>query len=91
IAGLAYLIPVLLPIGLGAAGVTLVWLASRAERRPLLAGILVAGVLAGGALWFVWFYPWLSALPVPGWLAPAYVWLPTWQYGCQFYPNFRCT
>ena len=60
-----------------------------ALKRPV--GALVASVLAGGALWFLWFYPWLSALPVPGWLTPAYIWLPTWQYGCQFYPSFRCT
>ena len=91
IAGLSYLVPVLVPVGLVVAVATLLWLASRPERRPLVAGILVAGVMVGGALWFVWFYPWLSALPVPGWLAPAYVWLPTWQYGCQFYPTFRCT
>ena len=69
----------------------LVALGWRPERRPLLAGVLVAGVVVGGALWFVWFYPWLSALPIPGSLAAYYVWLPTWQYGCQFYPTFRCT
>jgi Gpi18-like mannosyltransferase/predicted membrane-bound dolichyl-phosphate-mannose-protein mannosyltransferase len=49
------------------------------------------GLIAAGALWFVWFYPWLSALPVPGELAALYFWLPTWQYGCQFYPTFRCS
>ncbi|OLC53994.1 MAG: hypothetical protein AUH85_12785 [Chloroflexi bacterium 13_1_40CM_4_68_4] len=87
----AWLVPVALPVWVGAAGVGLVALAWRPERRPLLAGVLVAGVLVGGALWFVWFYPWLSALPIPGDLAAYYIWLPTWQYGCQFYPTFRCT
>ncbi|TMD62118.1 MAG: phospholipid carrier-dependent glycosyltransferase [Chloroflexi bacterium] len=87
----AWLVPVALPVWVGGAGAGLVALGWRPERRPLLAGVLVAGVVVGGALWFVWFYPWLSALPIPGSLAAYYVWLPTWQYGCQFYPTFRCT
>jgi dolichyl-phosphate-mannose--protein O-mannosyl transferase len=91
VAAAAWLAPVALPIWIGGAGATLVALAWRPERRGLVAGVLVAAILLGGTLWFVWFYPWLSALPIPGAMSALYLWLPTWQYGCQFYPSFRCT
>jgi Gpi18-like mannosyltransferase/predicted membrane-bound dolichyl-phosphate-mannose-protein mannosyltransferase len=69
-------------LGLAAAVGTL-W-SSPVWRRWALAFV------AAGALWFAWFYPWLSAVPVPGEFAALYFWLPTWQYDCQFYPSFRC-
>ncbi|OLC53297.1 MAG: hypothetical protein AUH85_14500 [Chloroflexi bacterium 13_1_40CM_4_68_4] len=87
----SWLYPAITPFWVFGAVALFVILWSHAERRPHLAGALVAGVIVGGALWFAWFYPWLSAVPVSGTLANYYFWLPTWQYGCQFYPSFRCT
>ncbi len=83
--------PTITPFWVFGAAALFAVLWSHPERRPHLAGAVVAGVLVSGALWFAWFYPWLSAVPVSGTLANYYFWLPTWQYGCQFYPSFRCT
>ena len=50
----------------------------------------VAAYLALAAAAFVYFYPFVSALPVPGSQAAMFFILPTWQYDCQFYPSFVC-
>jgi hypothetical protein len=50
----------------------------------------VYGYLAVAGAAFVYFYPFVSALPVPGSQAAMFFILPTWQYDCQFYPAFVC-
>ncbi len=50
----------------------------------------VVGYLTVAAAAFVYFYPFVSALPVPGSQAAMFFILPTWQYDCQFYPSFVC-
>lgn len=50
----------------------------------------VAAYLAVAAAAFVYFYPFVSGLPVPAAQAAAFFILPTWQYDCQFYPSFHC-
>ena len=63
------------------------WLAYLWETRrsSVVIGYLI---LAGAA--FVYFYPFVSGLPVPGSQAAMFFILPTWQYDCQFYPSFVC-
>ncbi len=56
-----------------------------AGRRALVAGYLALAVAA-----FVFFYPFVSGLPVQADQTGAFFILPTWQYDCQFYPSFRC-
>ena len=50
----------------------------------------VIAYLAVAAAAFVYFYPFISGLPVPGSQAAMFFILPTWQYDCQFYPSFVC-
>jgi predicted membrane-bound dolichyl-phosphate-mannose-protein mannosyltransferase len=50
----------------------------------------VIGIGAVAALVFVYFYPYVSGLPIPGDLAGAYFILPTWQYDPAFYPTDSC-
>ena len=52
--------------------------------------VFVVGYLTVAAAAFVYFYPFVSALPVPGSQAAMFFILPTWQYDCQFYPSFVC-
>ena len=52
--------------------------------------VFVVGYMAVAAAAFVYFYPFVSALPVPGSQAAMFFILPTWQYDCQFYPSFVC-
>ncbi|MDQ2951276.1 MAG: phospholipid carrier-dependent glycosyltransferase, partial [Chloroflexota bacterium] len=56
------------------------------ERRRR--AVLVYGAVA--ALAFVFFYPFVSALPIPGDAAGVYFILPTWQYDPAFYPTDSC-
>ena len=51
---------------------------------------LVTAYVALAAAAFVFFYPFISGMPVPADQAAVYFVLPTWQYDCQFYPAFRC-
>ncbi len=64
-----------------AIGMALLW-----ERRR--SAVLVFGVVA--ALAFVFFYPFVSALPIPGDFAGVYFILPTWQYDPAFFPTDSC-
>lgn len=57
-----------------AAGYALNRLWQRRWGRPGAAFLLAAAFLT-----FVYFYPQLAAVPVPGWLAESYFWLPTWR------------
>ena len=50
----------------------------------------VVTYLAAAAAAFLYFYPFVSGLPVPGSQAAMFFILPTWQYDCQFYPSFVC-
>jgi Gpi18-like mannosyltransferase/predicted membrane-bound dolichyl-phosphate-mannose-protein mannosyltransferase len=50
--------------------------------------VLVFGGIAAAA--FVFFYPFVSGLPVPGDIANVYFILPTWQYDPAFYPTDSC-
>jgi len=65
-----------------AAALVALWEAGRRE--------LVAAGLALATAAFVFFYPFISGLPVPADQAAVFYVLPTWQYDCQFYPAFRC-
>src|SRR5206468_8474596 len=56
------------------------------ERRRR--SVIVIGGVAAAA--FVYFYPFISGLPIPGDLAGAYFILPTWQYDPAFYPTDSC-
>ena len=56
------------------------------ERRRT--AVLVFGAVA--AIAFVYFYPFVSGLPIPGDFANAYFILPTWQYDPAFYPTDSC-
>ncbi len=47
--------------------------------------------LAVAAAVFVFFYPFVSGLPIPGDLAGVYFILPTWQYDPAFYPTESCS
>jgi len=51
---------------------------------------LVVSYAALAAAAFLFFYPFVSGLPVPASEAGIFFVLPTWQYGCQFYPTFTC-
>ena len=64
-----------------AIGMALLW-----ERRR--SAVLVFGAVA--ALAFVFFYPFVSALPIPGDFAGVYFILPTWQYDPAFFPTDSC-
>ena len=50
----------------------------------------VLGLLAVAAVAFVFFYPYISGLPIPGDLANIYFILPTWQYDPTFFPTDSC-
>jgi predicted membrane-bound dolichyl-phosphate-mannose-protein mannosyltransferase/Gpi18-like mannosyltransferase len=50
----------------------------------------VIGYLAAATAAFVYFYPFVSAQPIPGAQAGMFFILPTWTYECQFYPTFVC-
>ena len=50
----------------------------------------VVALLSLAAAAFIYFYPFVSGLPVPGSQAAMFFILPTWQYDCQFYPSFVC-
>src|SRR5207249_1284031 len=50
--------------------------------------VIVIGAVAAAA--FVYFYPFVSGLPIPGDLAGAYFVLPTWQYDPAFFPTDSC-
>ncbi len=56
------------------------------ERRRNAA--LAFGAIAAAA--FVFFYPFVSGLPIPGDIANVYFILPTWQYDPAFYPTDSC-
>ena len=60
----------------------LVW-----ERRRTAALVY----LAVAAAVFVFFYPFVSGVPIPGDLAGVYFILPTWQYDPAFYPTESCS
>ena len=55
------------------------------RRRSLVVGF---GIVAAFA--FLFFYPYVSAVPVPGELGAAYQILPTWQYDPAFSPTDSC-
>ena len=57
-------------------------------ERQRSAAIAILGVAAAV---FVYFYPYVSGLPIPGDLAGAYFILPTWQYDPAFYPTDSCS
>ena len=65
-----------------AAALSALW--ERGRRR------LVASYLVVAALAFLFFYPFVSGQPVAADEAGIFFILPTWQYGCQFYPSFTC-
>jgi hypothetical protein len=50
----------------------------------------VLAYLAAAAAVFVFFYPYVSALPIPGNVAGVYFILPTWQYDPAFFPTDSC-
>ncbi|MBI3522502.1 MAG: phospholipid carrier-dependent glycosyltransferase [Chloroflexi bacterium] len=54
-------------------------------RRTVVAGYVALAVAA-----FLFFYPFVSGVPIPAAEAGIFFILPTWQYGCQFYPTFTC-
>jgi hypothetical protein len=56
------------------------------ERRRT--AVMVFGVVA--ALAFLFFYPYVSGVPVPGELGSVYQILPTWAYDPTFYPTDSC-
>ena len=55
------------------------------RRRSLVIGF---GIVAAFA--FLFFYPYVSGVPVPGELGSAYQILPTWQYDPAFSPTESC-
>ena len=61
-------------------------LAALWESRPRV----VTGYLTLAAAAFAFFYPFFSGLPTPSDQAGIFYVLPTWQYDCQFYPDFTC-
>jgi len=65
-----------------AAGLVALWESGHARA------VTVFLTLAGAA--FVFFYPFVSGLPTPADQAGVFYVLPTWQYDCQFYPEFKC-
>ena len=65
-----------------ACGLGYLWHTGRAGR--VTAYLAVAGAA------FLYFYPFVSGLPVPGSQAAMFFILPTWQFDCQFYPSFVC-
>jgi predicted membrane-bound dolichyl-phosphate-mannose-protein mannosyltransferase/Gpi18-like mannosyltransferase len=56
------------------------------ERRRT--AVIVFGAVA--AIAFLYFYPFISGVPIPGDFANAYFILPTWQYDPAFYPTDSC-
>ena len=56
------------------------------ERRRN--AVLVYLAIAGAA--FIFFYPFVSGLPIPGDIAGVYFILPTWQYDPAFFPTDSC-
>jgi hypothetical protein len=56
------------------------------ERRRR--GVLV--FVGAATVVFLIFYPYVSAVPVPGVVGSAYQILPTWQYDPTFYPSESC-
>ena len=56
------------------------------ERRRR--GVFVFGAIAAAA--FLYFYPFVSGLPIPGDAAGVYFILPTWQYDPAFFPTDSC-
>jgi predicted membrane-bound dolichyl-phosphate-mannose-protein mannosyltransferase len=50
--------------------------------------VLVLGAIAAAT--FVFFYPFVSGVPIPGDAAGVYFILPTWQYDPAFYPTESC-
>jgi predicted membrane-bound dolichyl-phosphate-mannose-protein mannosyltransferase/Gpi18-like mannosyltransferase len=56
------------------------------ERRRK--GVLIFGGIAAAA--FLFFYPFVSGMPIPGDAAGVYFVLPTWQYDPAFYPTDSC-
>ena len=73
-----------LPFYLLALACGLAYLWETGRSRPVIAYLAVA---VGT---FAYFYPFVSAQPVPGSQAAMFFILPTWQYDCQFYPSFVC-
>ena len=73
-----------LPFYLLALSVWLTYLWETGRHRFVMGYLAVAGAA------FVYFYPFVSAVPVPGSQAAMFFILPTWQYDCQFYPSFVC-
>ena len=77
-----------LPFYLLALAVVLAVLWERRERAPVIALLAFAAAVA------IFFYPFVSGLPVDASSASMYFVLPTWQYDCQFYPaegnGLRC-
>jgi dolichyl-phosphate-mannose--protein O-mannosyl transferase len=65
-----------------AAGLAFLWETGRVRW--------VIGYLAAATAAFVYFYPFISGQPIPGAQAGMFFILPTWAYGCQFYPTFVC-
>ena len=70
-----------LPFYLLALAVALAVLWERRERAPVVALLGLATFVA------IFFYPFVSGLPVPASSASMFFVLPTWQYDCQFYPS----
>ena len=70
-----------LPFYLLALAVALAVLWERRERAPVVALLGLATFVA------IFFYPFVSGLPVPASGASMFFVLPTWQYDCQFYPS----
>ncbi len=65
-----------------AAALTALWESGRTRAVTLYLTLAAAA--------FVFFYPFISGLPTPSDQAAVFYILPTWQYDCQFYPEFRC-
>jgi hypothetical protein len=61
-------------------------LATLYERRRR--AVLAFGAVAAAT--FVFFYPFVSGVPIPGDAAGVYFILPTWQYDPAFYPTESC-
>lgn len=72
-----------LPFYLLALAIVLALVFERRRRAVVVYGAIAAAV-------FVLFYPYVSAVPVPGELGAAYQILPTWQYDPTFYPTDSC-
>ncbi|MBI2324591.1 MAG: phospholipid carrier-dependent glycosyltransferase [Chloroflexi bacterium] len=63
-----------------AAALTALWETGRARAVTMYVALAAAA--------FVFFYPFISGLPTPSDQAAVFYVLPTWQYDCQFYPEF---